>query len=269
MMVDATQNFSQPLTDERLFRWHSALFPTKKSGTRNIETGRWRTDKNGRMQVVSGPIGRQKVHFEAVRAENIDEEIKLFLEWIENKDNLDPIIKAAIGHFWFVTIHPFDDGNGRICRAISDMLLARADENKLRCYSMSSQIEKDRDSYYINLEMHQRGTLDITGWILWFLNCLGKAINNADKKLNNIFITEEFWKKINKDPVNNRQKLIINKMLSDNFKGFINTSKYAKLANCSNDTALRDITELKTRKIFIQNPGRGRSTSYRLAEKIE
>ena len=264
MMLDATQQFSKPLTKDRLFDWHAALFPTGRSGTHKITVGGWRTIDAGPMQVVSGPIGKEKVHFEAPDADRLEKEMHAFLKWFGNNDDIDPVIKAGIAHLWFVTIHPFEDGNGRIARAIGDMALARADGTQDRFYSLSSQIEAERKHYYDQLEKQQRATPDITDWLSWFLDCLGRAISNAETTLGNVLFKAQLWDTINQKPVNDRQRLIINRMLEDDYEGFMNTSKYAKLAKCSNDTALRDIQELKERGIFIQNPGGGRSTSYRL-----
>ena len=269
MMLDATQQFSKPLTKDRLFDWHAALFPTGRSGTHKITVGGWRTIDAGPMQVVSGPIGKEKVHFEAPDADRLEKEMHAFLKWFGNNDDIDPVIKAGIAHLWFVTIHPFEDGNGRIARAIGDMALARADGTQDRFYSLSSQIEAERKHYYDQLEKQQRATPDITDWLSWFLDCLGRAISNAEKTLGNVLFKAQLWDTINQKPVNDRQRLIINRMLEDDFEGFMNTSKYAKLAKCSNDTALRDIQELKERGIFIQNPGGGRSTSYRLPGREE
>ena len=264
MMLDATQQFSKPLTKDRLFDWHAALFPTGRSGMHKITVGGWRTIEAGPMQVVSGPIGKEKVHFEAPTAERLEKEMEAFLAWLAGEDDIDPVIRAGIAHLWFVTIHPFEDGNGRIARAIGDMALARADSTPDRFYSLSSQIEAERKKYHDQLEAQQRSTPDITDWLSWFLDCLGRAISNAETTLGNVLFKAQLWDMINQKPVNDRQRLIINRMLEDDFEGFMNTSKYAKLAKCSNDTALRDIQELKERGIFIQNPGGGRSTSYRL-----
>lgn len=270
MMLDATQEFSKPLTKSRLFGWHAALFPTGRSGMNKITVGGWRTIEAGPMQVISGPIGKEKIHFEAPSAERLEREMKAFFTWFNNgnRADIDPVIRAGIAHLWFVTIHPFEDGNGRIARAIGDMALARADGMKDRFYSLSSQIESERKVYYDQLERQQRATPDITNWLTWFLDSLGRAIGNAESALGNVLFKAKLWDTINQTPVNDRQRLIINRMLEDDFKGFMNTSKYAKLAKCSNDTALRDIQELKVRGIFIQNPGGGRSTSYRLLNRL-
>ncbi|MFA6280436.1 MAG: Fic family protein [Bdellovibrionales bacterium] len=269
MMLDATQNFSKPLTKDRLFDWHAALFPTGRSGMHKITAGSWRTKEAGPMQVVSGPIGREKIHFEAPRADRLNKEMKAFLAWFDSGHDIDPVLKAGIAHLWFVTLHPFEDGNGRIARAIGDMALARADGTPDRFYSLSSQIEAERKNYYAQLEKQQRSTADITGWLSWFLTCLGRALANADTTLGTVLFKSRLWVRINQNPVNERQRLVINRMLENDFKGFMNTSKYAKLAKCSNDTALRDIQDLKERSVFIQNSGGGRSTSYRLPDEVE
>ena len=269
MMLDATQRFSKPLTKDRLYDWHAALFPTGRSGMQRITIGGWRTIEVGPMQVVSGPIGREKIHFEAPSANRLENEMQAFLAWFENETNLDPVLKAGIAHFWFVTIHPFEDGNGRIARAIGDMALARADRTPDRFFSLSTQIEAERKDYYKQLEKQQRSSPDITDWLLWFLDCLGRAISNSETTLGTITFKAKLWDIINQKPVNDRQRLIINRMLENDFKGHMNTSKYGKLAKCSNDTALRDIQNLKERRIFIQNPGGGRSTSYRLPDESE
>ena len=220
---------------------------------------------SGPMRVVSGPIGRENVHFEAPEADRLQSEMSRFIEWFNAPAPIDPVLKAGIAHFWFVTIHPFEDGNGRTARAIADMALARADGTKDRFYSMSSQIEAERNDYYLKLESTQRGDVDITTWLAWFLACLGRAIEAADHTLSAVLNKARLWERINRRPVNDRQRLVINRMLNG-FEGFLNTSKYAKLAKCSTDTALRDIQELLARGVLIQNPGGGRSTSYRLAD---
>ena len=267
MMLDATQKFSNPLTKDRLFSWHAALFPTGRSGMHRITVAGWRTPDAGPMQVVSGPIGREKVHFEAPGADLLEKEMQAFLNWFGNSHDIDPVLKAGIAHLWFVTLHPFEDGNGRIARAIGDMTLARAEATPDRFYSVSSQIEAERKDYYDHLETQQRGTPAITGWLEWFLDCLGRAVSSAETTLGNVLFKAQLWDKVNQKPVNERQRRIINRMLEDDFKGHMNTSKYARLAKCSNDTALRDIQDLKKRGIIIQNPGGGRSTSYRLPDR--
>lgn len=268
MMLDATRNFDQPLTAKRLFGWHAALFPTGRSGMHPITVGAWRTDERGPMQVVSGPIGREKVHFQAPDAPRLEEEMMRFLKWFESPPSIDPVLKAGVAHFWFVTIHPFDDGNGRIGRAVADMVLSQADGTKDRFYSMSSGIEAQRKEYYLQLEAAQKGTLDITAWLAWFIDCLDRTIQHAETSLGSVLHKAKLWQRINPNPVNERQRRVINRML-DNFKGHLTTSKYAKLAKCSNDTALRDIRELLDRGIIVKNPAGGRSTSYRLAEPDE
>lgn len=264
MMLDATQEFEKPLTKERLFDWHAALFPTGRSGIHKIRVGHWRTPEAGPMQVVSGAMGKEKIHFVAPDAWRLENEMQEFLRWFEKKSDIEPVIKAGIAHLWFVTIHPFEDGNGRIARAIGDMALARADETADRFYSLSAQIERERKAYYHQLELQQRSDTDITGWLMWFLDCLGRAISRAEISLGNVLFKAELWQKLNQIPVNERMRNVINRMLEDAFTGYINTSKYAKLAKCSNDTALRDIQLLVERGIFLQNAGGGRSTSYRL-----
>jgi Fic family protein len=266
MMLDATQ-FSKPLTQNRLFGWHAALFPTGRSGMHRITVGSWRTLEAGPMQVVSGPIGKEKVHFEAPSADRLEAEMNAFLTWFGKVPDIDPVLKAGIAHLWFVTIHPFEDGNGRIARALEDMALACADQTSDRFYSLSSQIEVERKAYYDQLEHQQRGTPDITDWLVWFLDCLGRAISSAENTIAKVLFKAQLWVAINQKSVNERQRMVINRMLEDGFEGYIHTSKYAKLAKCSTDTALRDIQELKERGIFIQNPGGGRSTSYRLPDR--
>jgi Fic family protein len=265
MMLDATLNYTSAMTAERLFGWHAALFPTGRSGMNSIAVGRWRPREAGCMQVVSGPIGKERIHFEAPAAERLDAEMARFIEWFNSPPSMDLVLQAGVAHFWFVTIHPFEDGNGRIARAIADMLLARSDSTKDRFYSMSSQIEAERKEYYLELETAQRGDLDITRWLDWFLACLGRAIDGAEIAMAGVFNKARLWEQINRRPVNDRQRMVINRML-DGFEGFLTTSKYAKLAKCSTDTALRDIQELLQHGILVKNPGRGRSTSYRLAE---
>lgn len=268
MMLDATRNFDKPLTAERLFGWHAALFPTGRSGMHRITVGAWRTHEAGPMQVVSGPIGKERVHFQAPEAERLEDEMERFLRWFASRSATDPVLRAAIAHLWFVTVHPFDDGNGRVGRAIAEIALAQADGTKDRFYSMSAAIEAERREYYSQLGSAQRGGLDITGWITWFLGCLDRAIEEADKTLRSVFHKAKLWQRIHPGPVNERQRRVINRML-DEFEGNLTTSKYAKLAHCSTDTALRDIRELLERGIIVKNSAGGRSTSYRLAEPDE
>jgi Fic family protein len=265
MMLDATRNFAKPLSKKRLFDWHASLFPTGRSGMNRITVGAWRTTESGPMQVVSGPMGREKVHFEAPDADRLEAEMSRFIKWFNATNSVDPVLKAGIAHFWFVTIHPFEDGNGRAARAIADMLLARADGTKDRFYSMSSQIEAERKDYYLKLESAQGGGLDITLWLSWFLGCLDRAISGAEGMLGAVLNKARMWERINRRPVNDRQRLVINRM-HNGFKGYLSTSKYATLAKCSTDTALRDIRELLERRILVQNMGGGRSTSYRLGD---
>ncbi|MCY4260277.1 MAG: Fic family protein, partial [Rhodobacteraceae bacterium] len=221
IVLDATQESSRPLTKDRLLDWHAALFPTGRNGLQKITVGNWRTLESGPMRVVSGPYGNETVHFEAPRADRVAMEMEAFLNWIEGRDDNDPVIRAGIAHLWFVTIHPFDDGNGRIARAIGDMMLARADGTQDRFYSLSSQIEKERKHYYDHLEKQQRSTPDISVWLSWFLGCLGRAITNAETALGNILFKAQMWEIINQGPVNHRQRLIINRMLEDGFCGFM------------------------------------------------
>jgi Fic family protein len=264
MMLDATQNYPQPLSTERLFGWHAALFPTGRSGIHKITVGAWRPVEAGAMQVVSGPIGREKVHFEAPSANKLEHEMNKFFEWFEAANGVDPVVKAGVAHFWFVTIHPFEDGNGRIGRAIVDLELARADGTAERFYSMSSQIEAERKEYYLQLERGQRNGLDVTLWLEWFLGCLSRAIAKADETLSGILQKSRLWEKVNMQPVNERQRKVINRLL-DGFEGKLTSSKYAKFVKCSEDTALRDIRTLVERGVLLKNDAGGRSTSYMLA----
>lgn len=263
MMLDATRNFTTPLTKERLFGWHASLFGKRTAGGR-IKVGQWRTGESGPMQVVSGAMGKETVHFEAPNAARVEAEMSRFFEWYNGQSSTDPMFKAGVAHFWFVTIHPFGDGNGRIARAIADLALARADETKDRFYSMSAQIEAERKDYYRELEAAQRGSLDITRWLMWFLGCLERALDAAEQALASVLYKARFWLWLNERPVNERQRVVINRMLSG-FEGLLTSSKYATLAKCSPDSALRDIQELLARGILLRNPGGGRSTSYRLA----
>ena len=262
-MLDATPQYSEPLTEDRLFAWHAALFPTGRSGMRPITVGAWRTKEAGDMQVVSGPLGREHVHFEAPSADRLEREMAMFLKWFEKRSDMDPVLKSGLAHLWFVTIHPFEDGNGRIGRAIADMALARAEGTSGRFYSMSAQIETERKQYYLHLEESQRGGVDVTSWLEWFLNCLGRAIDGAENELAGVLRKAKVWERINEAPVNERQRSVINRLL-DGFEGKLSTSKYAKLTKCSPDTALRDIKGLIDRRILVQDASGGRSTSYRL-----
>ncbi len=265
MMFDATNNFDKPLTKKRLFDWHYALFPMGRSGMYEIITGNWRDDSTGPMQAVSGAMGKEKVHYQAPPAKVIDNEMTGFLNWFNNKKNIDLVLKASIAHLWFVTLHPFEDGNGRITRAITDMLLARSDGLPQRFYSMSAQIQKERKSYYDILEKTQKGKLDITEWINWFLNTLQKAIINSEETLALVIKKHKFWNRYITQIKNERQKKILNKLL-DGFTGNLTTSKWAKIAKCSQDTALRDIQNLIDKEILIKSNSGGRSTKYELKD---
>ena len=266
MMLDATQKYAESLTAERLFSWHASLFPTGRSGMRRITVGAWRPANIGPMQVVSDPIGRERVHFEAPAADRLKREVSAFLKWFGAANGIDPVLKAGIAHFWFVTIHPFEDGNGRISRAIADMALARAEGMIERFYSMSTQIEAEKKQYYLNLERSQKGGVDITSWLEWFLGCLGRAVAGAENGLASVLRKAKTWEQINsQSPANERQRKVINRLL-DGFEGKLSTSKYAKLAQCSGDTALRDINILLDQGILVQVAGGGRNTSYRLVE---
>ena len=263
MMLDATQKFENPLTKERLFDWHAALFPTGRSGMSKITVGLWRKDRDGPMQVVSGPFGRQRVHYQAPAAKDVDSEMANFLAWFNAPDSLDPVVTAAIAHLWFVTNHPFEDGNGRIARAIADMALARSEKSSQRFYSMSAQIRRERDAYYDILEATQKRDLDITPWLEWFLDCLGRAIHGADNILAAVLTKARFWQAHAGEDFNDRQRKLLNRLL-DGFEGKLTSSKWATIAKTSQDTASRDIDDLIRRQILAKEPGGGRSTSYRL-----
>jgi Fic family protein len=264
MMLDATQEFATPLTHERLFAWHAALFPTGRSGMTKIIVGAWRDDRAGPMQVISGPIGRERVHYEAPKASRLESEMAAFLKWFGEDTAHDPVLKAALAHLRFVTIHPFDDGNGRIARAIADMALARSEQSPQRFYSMSAQIRLERDAYYEVLEATQKGDLDITAWLVWFLDCLDRAIEGAERTLASVLRKARFWESIRDQPLNERQRNMINRLLNG-FEGRLTSSKWAAITRSSQDTALRDITDLVQRGILVRDPGGGRSTSYALA----
>ena len=260
MVLDATQNYDEPLTKERLFAWHHLLFPSGKFGFAKVHRGGWR---KGAVDVVSGKPGREIIHFEAPPASKVDHEMSLFLDWFNHENELDPVLKAAVAHLWFVTIHPFDDGNGRIGRAVADLLLARSEKSTNRFYSLSAQIQRERNSYYAILEKTQKGNLDITLWMEWFLNCLLRAIQTAATTLDKILHKARFWDAISDVDLNHRQRKIINKLL-DGFKGKLTTSKWAKICKCSQDTAYRDILELIDQAILVKNTEGGRSSSYSL-----
>jgi Fic family protein len=263
VMLDATRKHDAPLTQERLLSWHAALFPTGRSGMRRIVVGAWRTKDSGDMQVVSGPIGRETIHYEAPNHDLLKKEMARFIKWCNTASGIDPVLKSALAHFWFVTIHPFEDGNGRIGRAIADMLLARSENTSQRFYSMSSQIQRERNDYYLVLEDCQKGTLDITQWMEWYLNCMKRAIGASEKILAAVLIKAGFWKAHAGESFNDRQRKLINRLL-DGFEGKLTSSKWAKLTKCSQDTALRDISDLLDRKILTKDEAGGRSTSYQL-----
>jgi Fic family protein len=264
IMLDATRNHASALTSERLLDWHAALFPTGRTGMMKITVGEWRTKKSGIMQVVSGPFGRETVHYEAPTYDRLKKEMSQFIKWFNaGSPETDLVIKSALAHFWFVTIHPFDDGNGRIARAIADMLLARSEKSTQRFYSMSAQIQQERNTYYDVLEHCQKGSLDITPWIEWFLNCLQHAIAASEKTLETVLTKAEFWRTHSGESFNERQRSVINRLFED-FYGKLNSSKWAKLTTCSQDTALRDINDLLQRHILIKDEAGGRSTSYHL-----
>ncbi len=265
MMLDATQKYKKTLTAERLSGWHSSLFPAGRSGMYNITAGQWRQEGTGPMQVVSGAMGKEKVHFEAPDPSKMKKEMAAFLKWFNKANDMDPVIKAALAHFWFVTIHPFDDGNGRIARAITDMVLARADDSTQRFYSLSAQIRIERKGYYTILERSQKGTLDVTEWLMWFLNCLLHALNASEDILAKVLYKARFWKAHAEAVLNDRQKLMLNKLL-DRFEGKLTSSKWAKITRCSPDTALRDIQDLITKGILRKEPAGGRSTNYEVVK---
>src|SRR5213594_3980319 len=236
MMLDATRNFDAPLTEERLFGWHAALFPTGRSGMQRITAGAWRDHAKGPMQVVSGPMRRQSVHYEAPPAQLLDAEMTKFIEWVNPPDGIDPVLKSAIAHFWFVAIHPFDDGNGRIARAIADWILARSEKSSQRFYSMSAQIRLERNAYYDILERTQKETLDITAWLQWFIDCFDRALDATEKTLASVLRKARFWETHASAAINERQRLVLNKLLNG-LEGELTSSKWAKLAKCSQDTA--------------------------------
>ena len=273
MVLDATRGHNIPLTTERLFGWHAAMFQTGYSSLTKIRVGQWRDDAQGPMQVVSGPMHRQKVHYEAPPAVLLDAEMGNFLNWF-NLDNFrvnkltvdsqdDPVVKAGLAHLWFVTVHPFEDGNGRIARAVGDMALARAEKSAQRFYSLSAQIQREREEYYDRLEATQKGDLDCTAWLEWFLGCLLRAIQSADETLAQVLAKARFWQHWAGTPLNDRQIKLLNKLL-DGFDGKLTSSKWAAIGKCSQDTALRDITELMERGVLKKSEASGRSTSYEL-----
>ena len=268
MILDATRDYRKPLTAERLFGWHAALFPTGYSGLHKIAVGKWRTEEAGAMRVVSGAIGRERTHFEAPEAKRLDKEMAAFLEWVEDKaveSMVDPVLRAAIAHLWFVTIHPFEDGNGRIGRAIIDMMLARAEKSAQRFYSMSAQIRKERGKYYDYLEETQKGDLDITDHLEWFLGCMERAFDGAEIILKDVLRKARFWERHSGEELNVRQRNILNRLM-EGFEGKLTSSKWAKITKCSQDTAGRDIEDLIKRHILKKDAAGGRSTSYSLVE---
>ncbi len=263
MMIDATHNCFKPLTRDRLFDWHAALFPMGRSGLFKITVAGWRKDTTGPMQVVSGAVGKEIIHFQAPDADSIETEMNRFLKWFNENDKIDLVIKAAVAHLWFVTIHPFQDGNGRITRALTDMLLAQSDKSAQRFYSMSAQIRIERKQYYEILEKTQKGELDITEWVKWFLSCLINALKSTDTILTKVLFKADFWNKHSKTILNERQKKLINKLL-DGLEGKLTSSKWAKIAKCSKDTAIRDINGLIYKDILQKETAGGRSTNYEL-----
>ena len=265
LILDATRNCNEPISTDRLFRWHAALFPTGQSGLYKIAVGTWREDSTGPMQVVSGAMGKEKVHFQAPDSTIIPKEMARFIDWFNSKSEMEPVLKAAIAHLWFVTLHPFEDGNGRIGRALTDLLLARADGSSQRFYSMSSQIRIERKSYYDILERTQKGGLDITDWLSWFLRCLLDALQSSDTILARVLFKARFWEQHSTTIMNDRQRLMINKLL-DGFDGKLTSSKWAKIAKCSQDTAIRDIQDLISKMILKKEASGGRSTNYELIE---
>lgn len=263
LMLDAITNYDKELSKERLFSWHASIFPEGRSGMYNIKAGSWRDDSTGPMQVVSGALGKEKVHYQAPPAETLEKEMQQFIRWFNLNQKEDFVLKAAVAHLWFVTVHPFEDGNGRISRALSDMLLARSDEQTNRFYSMSTQIRKERNSYYEILEKTQKGAMDITNWLEWFLNCLLHSIENSEKLLEKIIFKHSFWIKHTGLTINDRQRKVLN-LLMDDFEGALSTTKWAKIGKCSQDTALRDIQDLMEKGILMKSPQGGRSTNYEL-----
>jgi Fic family protein len=263
MMLDATRHYDQPLTADRLLAWHAALFPTGRSGMRKIRAGVWRDDSEGPIEVVSGPLGKERVHFEAPAAPRVEKHMNAFLDWFNANTDIDPVMKAGLAHLWFVSIHPFDDGNGRIARAIADMALARSENSPQRFYSMSAQIRQERNAYYEILERTQKANLDVTPWMEWFLACLGRAIDGAQTALRAVLAKAKFWERIRGVAINDRQRLVLNKLL-DGFEGKLTTTKYAKLTKSSQDTALRDIADMVEKGMLVRSSEGGRSTSYSL-----
>jgi len=265
MMLDATRHYDQPLTADRLSAWHAALFPTGRSGMRKIRVAAWRDDSDGPMQVVSGPIDKERVLFEAPAAPRVDKDMNAFLDWFNANTDIDRVMKASLAHLWFVSIHPFDDGNGRIARAVADMTLARSENSPQRFYSMSAQIQQERNAYYEILERTQKAGMDVTRWMEWFLACLGRAIDGAQTVLSAVLAKAKFWERIHGIAINDRQRLVLSKLL-DGFEGKLTTTKYAKLTKSSQDTALRDIAYMVKKGVLVRSSEGGRSTSYSLAD---
>jgi len=265
MMLDATTHYQEPLTAERLFLWHTALFPTGASGMRRIQVGQWRDDSHGPMQVVSGAFGKEKVHYQAPAASLLNREMAAFLDWFNRPNDTDWVMKAALAHLWFLTVHPFEDGNGRIARAVADLALARSEQSSQRFYSMSAQIRQERNAYYEILEQTQKGSLDITSWMTWFLDCMARAIEGAQASLSAVLNKAQFWESMQDAALNERQRKVLNRLL-DGFTGKLTTTKWATLAKCSQDTALRDILPLVEQGILVRGAAGGRSTSYELAQ---
>ncbi|MEI7450330.1 MAG: Fic family protein [Desulfomonile sp.] len=265
MILDATENYDTPLTEERLFAWQSALFPTGRSGMVKIIVGGWRNDQSGPMQVISGPLGRERTHYQAPPARRIKREMKAFLKWYNGENAIDMVLKAGVAHLWFVTIHPFDDGNGRIARAIADQALTCSEQGAQRFYSVSAQIRKERSAYYDILEATQKADLDITSWLEWFLGCLDAAFDGAETTLGAVLKKARFWEKHQGAHFNDRQRIILNRLIDD-YEGKLTSSKWAKLAKCSQDTAFRDIADLVRSDILTKDAAGGRSTSYSLTE---
>ena len=268
MMLDATQKASDELTEDRLFGWHNCLFPTGRSGMYKILVSQWRDDSTGPMQVVSGAMGKERVHFEAPSAERVQKEIKKFIEWFNNEESLDPVVKAGIAHLWFLTVHPFEDGNGRIARALTDMLLARADGISQRFYSMSTQIRVERKGYYAILEKTQKGSLDITDWLCWFLECLKEALLASGEIVEKVLFKHRFWTKHAQESFNDRQVKILNRLI-EGFTGKLTSTKWAKITKCSQDTALRDIQNLIEKGVLRKTDEGGRNTNYELEEHLD
>ena len=267
MILDATQHYDALLTVQRLFDWHAALFPTGRSGRSRINVGAWRDDKKGPMQVVSGPIGKERIHYEAPVAARLRAEMKKFLVWLEEENSTDLVLKAGLAHLWLVTIHPFDDGNGRIARAIADMVLARSERSPQRFYSMSAQIQQERKSYYEILEATQKGNLDVTRWLEWFLVCFGRTLERAETVLAAVLNKARFWDRFAAAGLNERQRGMINRLLNGS-EGKLTSSKWAKLEKCSQDTALRDIDDLIGKGVLTKDSPGGRRTSYLISQRI-